>query len=146
MCQLDKGRKQKESDLSYTKWRYCIYWTRERTLLVIHHCGIKESMNHNIKQNEQGKPCNRYAIKGRRCLFIITSSQKRQKGFPMCGWRARHRKWWHSVFPLCGECRVVVAGSVFRHSAAILLAELLQRGDPINPHQYVQALKKLEQM
>jgi len=47
---------------------------------------------------------------------------------------------------ICGEYHAVVAASVFRHSAATLIAELLHRDDPINPHQYVQALKKLEQI
>ena len=101
---------------------------------------MNESQHTAKSAEDQGKPCNRYAVKGRSCLFIITSSSKRQKGFCMCSWRARHRKWWHSVFPLRGECRVVVTGSVFQHGAAILSAELLQRGDLINPHQYVQAL------
>jgi hypothetical protein len=69
-----------------------------------------------------------------------------RRGFCTCGWRARHRKWWHSVLPLCAECNVVVTASVFWHGAAIFLAELLHRRDPINSHQYVQALKKSEQI
>ena len=54
MCQLDKGCKKGKWSLSYTKWRYCIYWTRGKNSATdIHHCVANAWMNHNIRQNQQ---------------------------------------------------------------------------------------------